>query len=197
MPKLNDTQMVILSAAAQRDGGAVLPPPKRLKVKDGALTNVLKGLLRKGLINEQPAPPDAPAWRESGDGQRFMLTVTQAGLEAIGIEPEFEIAVSTDTPEPNPKRRRNPTSRKPGNRKKPAKPSTKRRSSKQETIIGLLQKDKGATIADLQAATGWQPHSVRAALTGLRKKGHDILREKKDGAVTGYRIAAGRKGRKQ
>ena len=39
------------------------------------------------------------------------------------------------------------------------------------------------------AATGWQEHSIRAALTGLRKTGHTIARERDDGSATYYRIA--------
>lgn len=45
----------------------------------------------------------------------------------------------------------------------------------------------GATLAELQKATGWQQHSIRAALTGLRKKGLTIVRSKR-GEVTCYRI---------
>ncbi len=47
----------------------------------------------------------------------------------------------------------------------------------------------GATIAAMGATTGWQPHSVRAALTGLRKRGFAITRERSDAGVTVYRIA--------
>ena len=156
MPKLTDTQLVILSAAAQRDGGGLLPPPKRLKMNAGALTGVLKSLLRKGLATERPAPPDAPAWRETGHGQRILLIVSPAGFAAIGIEPQD--ATSSTSSKPNAGR----TGRK---------------------------RAKGATLPDLQKATGWQPHSVRAALTGLRKKGHEIVRTKTDGRATRYRIS--------
>ena len=52
MAKLTDLQLVLLSAAAQRDGGSLLPLPKRLKIEPGALTRVLKGLLKKKLVAE-------------------------------------------------------------------------------------------------------------------------------------------------
>lgn len=52
----------------------------------------------------------------------------------------------------------------------------------------LLRRPKGATIPQLQKSTGWQAHSVRAALTGLRKKGHDIQRRSDEKGVTIYRI---------
>ena len=64
------------------------------------------------------------------------------------------------------------------------------RRTKADTIVDLLQRPSGASIAELTKATGWQPHSVRAALTGLRKKGREVTRTK-DGDVTRYRIADG------
>ena len=64
--------------------------------------------------------------------------------------------------------------------------------TKIETIFKLLRRPNGASIAQLQKATDWQPHSVRAALTGLRKKGHNIERDKDTKGVTLYRIAGER-----
>ncbi len=55
MPKLTDTQLVILSTAGQRDDGAALPLPKSIKLQGGAVNHVLKSLLNKGLFAEQPA----------------------------------------------------------------------------------------------------------------------------------------------
>ena len=55
-------------------------------------------------------------------------------------------------------------------------------------VITLLKRENGATLAELIAATGWLPHTTRAALTGLRKKGHVIERSKR-GEQTCYRIA--------
>jgi len=63
-------------------------------------------------------------------------------------------------------------------------------ATKPETILKLVRRKNGATLKSLQDATGWQPHSVHAALTGLRKKGHAIKREKDSKAVTIYRITA-------
>ncbi len=63
--------------------------------------------------------------------------------------------------------------------------------TKIETILKLLRRPNGASIAQLQKATGWKPHSVRAALTGLRKKGHDVQRENDPKGVTVYRILKG------
>ena len=60
--------------------------------------------------------------------------------------------------------------------------------NKNDIILKLLRRPNGATIAQLQKATGWKPHSIRAALTGLRKKGHDVQRDKNSKGVTVYRI---------
>ncbi len=68
-----------------------------------------------------------------------------------------------------------------------ARPSAKPRPTKIGTLIALLERDKGATLAQLTKATGWQGQSVRAALTGLKKKGHEIVRSKRDG-LSVYRV---------
>ena len=60
--------------------------------------------------------------------------------------------------------------------------------TKTATILKLLRRPKGATIAQLQKATSWKPHSIRAALTGFRKKGHDVQRDKNAKGVSVYRI---------
>ena len=50
MPKLTDSQLVILSAA-ERDGGAVLPLPKSLKTSKAAAARTVKSLMTRGLIS--------------------------------------------------------------------------------------------------------------------------------------------------
>ena len=58
------------------------------------------------------------------------------------------------------------------------------------TLKSGLKWSDGAAISDLIEATGWQVHSVRAALTGFRKDGKELIRAKDAGGVTRYRIAA-------
>ena len=53
--------------------------------------------------------------------------------------------------------------------------------NKTEKVLALLARTGGATLNELVEATGWLPHTTRAALTGLRKKGHTIERAKVDG----------------
>ena len=64
---------------------------------------------------------------------------------------------------------------------------TEPRVNKSDLVIGLLQRLGGATLDEMIAATGWLPHTTRAALTGLKKKGHQLTSEKTDG-VRRYRI---------
>ncbi len=64
-----------------------------------------------------------------------------------------------------------------------------RKGTKADAILRLLRRPKGACIAELQKTTGWRPHSVRAALTGLRKQGHELVRAKDNAGITRYRIA--------
>lgn len=54
---------------------------------------------------------------------------------------------------------------------------------KPELIRTMLSAHGGAAMDQLIAATGWQAHSIRAAMTGLRKQGHPIQRETIDGAT--------------
>jgi hypothetical protein len=66
-----------------------------------------------------------------------------------------------------------------------------RKQTKQQACIDLLSRREGATIEELQAATGWQRHSVRGFLAGaVRKKlGLTLLSEKPDEEPRRYRIS--------
>ncbi len=172
MPKLTDAQLVILSAASQRELGAVLPLPKSLKIKGSAVTKPLTDLRNKGLLEEQPAAPDTEAWREAEDGQRMMLVITDAGLRAIDGRPDDEADKKPAAKNRQPKKRRGDTVRKPAAAKSKGKqsPPAVRPGTKQALLIDLLKRKKGATIDEAMKATGWQAHSVRGAISGALKK---------------------------
>lgn len=103
MPKLTDTQLAILSAAAARDDGAVLPLPDSLKIKGGAVTSVLKNLLNNDLIDEHTAATGVEVWRGSDDG-RISLFITDTGLQAISVTPEGEAEAGGADNEPAPQK---------------------------------------------------------------------------------------------
>ena len=65
------------------------------------------------------------------------------------------------------------------------------RRTKLHKCPARLQRSKGASIAGLRKLTGWQAHSVRAALSGLRKKGHEVQRGKNAKGIMAYRITTG------
>lgn len=167
MPKLSDTHFVLLSQAAKRNDGAVLPISKRLDLAQSALNRALKSLLRKNLVTEAPALLDAPAWRETKD-QRFMLTITAAGLEAIGVEANEKAT----EPKDGDRSRSRPTVKKKSRKKDQHRPasSTVKPGTKIALLVEMLSGADGASIGDVVDKTGWQPHSVRGAISGTVKK---------------------------
>ena len=72
-----------------------------------------------------------------------------------------------------------------------AAPRTPRPGSKLATVLGLLESDAGATIAEIMTTTGWQQHTVRGALAGsiTKKLGRALTSEKVEGRGRVYRIA--------
>jgi hypothetical protein len=174
MPKLTDTQLVILSAAAKREDRAVLPLPKSLKCNKGAATSVLKSLLGRGLVIETAAAANEAAWREEDD-QRFGLALADVGLQALGIEP-----AGTKARQPKSKSRRTTNDKQSGARS----------GTKISTLVDLLKRKNGATIPDIAAATGWQNHSVRGAISGALKKkmGLTVVSTPEEGRGRVYRI---------
>ena len=62
-----------------------------------------------------------------------------------------------------------------------------RATSKIAAVIALLERTQGATLAEMVEATGWLPHTTRAALTGLKKK-DKVLTKDKRGDLTCYHI---------
>ena len=89
----------------------------------------------------------------------------------------------------------NPTSKRPrkmareSNPAATAEPSPKSQT-KTDLVLDLLSRSEGATLDQLVAATGWLPHTARAALTGLKKKGHAITSDKAQGGSRVYRVEA-------
>jgi Protein of unknown function (DUF3489) len=214
MTKLSDTQSIILSAAAQRPDGNVLPLPGSLR--GGAATKVVGALLTRGLIREHvvdsPRKAD-PAlntvWRNLEDGRGVLLFIAAAGADAIGIEPEAvpyafnegtnsagEPAAGAATGadaalvEATPKRRGQP--RKTAPKGPDVAPATKTRGgTKQAQVIAMLRRREGVTIAQIVEATDWRSHTVRGFFAGALKKklGLTVTSEKVEGTRV-YRIKA-------
>jgi hypothetical protein len=191
MPKLTDMPLMILSSAARRADGAVFPLPKSLKIKGGALKARLDRLRKKGLLAEQPAAPGAIAWREDPDQGRLTLVLTEAGLRAIGADAPEEPQQQSTPAKPESKRPWRGTRRSNARTKSP-RAAAPRTGSKQALLLDLLKRTSGASLEEIAAATGWQPHSIRGAISGTIKKrlGLRVVSNKVEVRGRVYRIAA-------
>jgi hypothetical protein len=122
----------------------------------------------------------SPPWRIDDEEKPLGLKITKAGLAAIGVADD---TAGQEEPAPKPKS---------GRAKKRASEISKagapRAGSKQGQIIALMTRKTGATLEDMVEATGWLPHTTRAALTGLRRKGYGLAKDKKKAGKTVYRI---------
>ncbi len=156
---LTDTQLVLLSAAAQRDD-LLITPPRHLNGR--AAHMALTALLRNGLAEELWVTPLQPQWRQDEDGRPLGLRATTLALSALGL--------NLDAAEP-PSDARPATQTLQDGVETPPQPRTK-----QGLILTLLTRDEGATVGELMQATGWLPHTTRAALTRLRQTGVPLER---------------------
>lgn len=211
MTKLSDTQAIILTAAAQRPNRLAIPLPDRLK--GGAAQKVVAAMLARGLLARVPAAPGMPAFgAQAGDGSWTTLVATDAGLDAIGIEPEAgpEAAVpyafndgtnsagepaagaatgADAAPVEAPAKRGGPRKAAPtGADVAPARKT--RDGTKQAQLIAMLRRKEGATITQIVEVTAWRSHTVRGFFAGALKKklGLTVTSEKIDGTRI-YRIA--------
>jgi hypothetical protein len=164
MTKLTEGQRAMLLKALARADSAVAPP--RGTTKRSAKTIAARLIARK-LLQACRAKPSQPVWGVDENGKRVSLIVTNAGRAAVGgVDRKQSITRSPAGSRTQPANRADAAQA----------PSSPRTGSKQALLVGMLARQQGATLADLIAATGWLPHTTRAALTGLRKRGHAIAR---------------------
>ena len=176
MTKLSDTQLTILSAAAQRPDGNLLPLPGSLR--GGAAGKVVGALLSQGLPARRSStararPIRAPntLWRNLEDGAACCSLSPRrpGGSRDRGRDAgtrERPVTRPTSAPCWRPSRRRRakatPTPRRrlrpPGTATQRLAPRKTREGTKQAALIAMLKRPEGATIAEIVEATGWQPH---------------------------------------
>ena len=168
MPKLTDTQTIILTGAASRPGNLAMPLPKGLA--GAAAKMAVSKMIERGWLEEIDANlrRHEPLWRETGDGHGTTLIATEAGLDAIGIDPVVASTVSTI--------RKAQTAVKstevPADASEGLKPKlvSIRQGTKQALLIDMLQRPEGASITEIVEATSWQAHTARGAISGALKK---------------------------
>jgi hypothetical protein len=175
--KLTDTQIVMLNAAAQREDRCLIP---RQNLKGGAAQKVTTKLIEAGLAKEIKAKPGAPVWRQDEKvGLSYALKLTAAGLRAISAEDRsVSNGIMDDSGDRVSVAAASSEAIRPTTAAVPitdaAPPCVPRDGTKLARVLDLLQRDCGATLEELIAATDWLPHTTRAALTGLRKRGYSV-----------------------
>ena len=189
MTKLTDTQIKVLTSALGRADGMVIRPEALNRT---AVVKVAAKLLDQALVQEVPAKLGTPIWRMDDDGRAFSLKILKAGrviVQAPGAGPKSAAekpvaAMAVARP-----------SAAAATKAEPAELTIAvgqcKSGSKREMVLALLQRQGGATIGDLMTATGWLPHTTRAALSGLRKRNLVLERFRDEELTTRYRIVDG------
>ena len=190
--KLTDAQLVTLSAASQR-GDQCLERSNSLK--GNAAQKLAEKLISAGLVREIRSKAGAPVWRRDDEAeQSYSLKLTAAGLKAIAVDDEQCGGAFAAADEPT-----SPTAHKVAEIAIAADVTSlggdpivmaPREGTKIANVIALLQRDQGATLDELIAATNWLPHTARAALTGLRKRGYILERQMRAEGGSSYAIVA-------
>jgi hypothetical protein len=196
--KLSDTQLVMLSTAAQRDDRSLTRPES---LKGGAAHKVTTKLITAGLVKEVKAKAGMPVWRrDAQNAQSYALKLTAAGAKAIAVTPD-----GAETPAADGERQRkdvdqSPTLAPPArtaaeafaahSAQALANPRAPRVGTKLAGAIEMLRTTEGVTIGELAEAMGWLAHTTRAVLTGLRKRGYALALDRSDARRgSAYRIA--------
>lgn len=196
--RLTDIQLVLLATAAQRDNGSLLPPPETLGEGPARIRKAVESLIRRGLAEEVTIKKSADAWRTEGR-RSIGVVITDAGRAAIAVEadaPEVERTGETDAPTNDlatsattttASAPEQPAADQPAPNPASAAIAAPAAHTKTALVLEMLRRTSGATLDELTSATSWLPHTTRAALTGLRKKGHAIDKRKR-GEVTCYHL---------
>lgn len=179
--QLNPTQHAVLTHAAQNTNGKITWFPDN--VKGGARHKVLTGLFNRALITNNGDDHFVAAEGYDALGLTRPAAALAPEVAPLDADPELEATVANveaqwaqaaKQPLAAPKAHR------------------QREHSKQATIIAMLCRPEGATVAQICACTGWQAHTVRGTFAGAFKKklGLTITSAKPTGGERCYHVAA-------
>ena len=189
---MDDERQAYRCTACDDERGSAARGPLLGAARDDAgpaIGKVSAKLPKLSLVREIRAKAGIPVWRRDEAGLGFALKLTTAGLKAIAIDEGREEAIEPiGAPELNP-RPGAKTVADPCDVGEHDETRIPRKGSKLARVIDLLRRSDGATILQLTEATGWLPHTTRAALTGLRKRGYAVVRERAGVGDSVYRIS--------
>jgi len=179
---LTPAQQLILLTAAQRPDHVVLPFPGSIPRRGAVPQRLIASMLAQGLVEECLATEGTDSWRQDEADQPLTLRVTVTGLAVAGGP-----APSLHEPPAMPPVELSPQD---GDAAGVATRPRSAPTGKLGLIITAVAAEDGATLEELVALTGWQPHTTRAALTRLRQRGFP-LRLNLQGSRKAYVLAAG------
>jgi hypothetical protein len=184
--KLTDNQRTLLKEASRRgDRCFVLPP----NVKGSAAQKVAAKLIAEGFAKEIKSKAGLPIWRRDGEiDQAYSLKLSAAGAKAVATseEPSGKAAPEASAQEVLPDTK---DSSEISDRAAETGQEAPRDGSKLASVIALLRRSEGATIDVLTKATGWLPHTTRAAITGVRKRGYSVVLDRGAEGASVYRLS--------
>jgi len=165
--KFTTTQRNMLCVAAQREDRCLEPTGD---LKGSAARAFATKLIGAGMAREVRAKDGLPVWRaDKTMGQNYSLKLTAIGIKAAAAKQEtnkFSSEAGPVDPLPMPKE-----------------------ASKLSKVVLMLSQGGGITVDEISKVMGWLPHTTHAALTGLRKRGVNIVRDKIVGkGSSSYRI---------
>jgi hypothetical protein len=175
---LTHGQRIFLGNAAKRNDGACIPP-RRSNRRDARTPAAV--LIEHRLLREVRAKPGMPVWREDEAARPLALVVTKLGRATILAADGNAVPNMAANADAN---------REPTDAARAGTPRPPRDGSKIAAVIALTARETGAGLTELIGATGWLPHTTRAALTGLRHRGYAIAHERDRERGTVYRIVA-------
>lgn len=189
--QLTATQTQVLQHALDHNDGRIDWFPE--SVKGGARKKVLDGLFNRALITSD----GGINWYVAAEGYDA-LGCARPGSATVTPLPDLEADVAAAEASWTPPQEVAPTVTASAATPETSEPvvatpqqTRTREHSKQATVINMLKRAEGATIAQICEATSWQAHTVRGTFAGAFKKklGLNITSDKTQGGERTYRVA--------